>query len=138
MNLLPNKTKYRKSQKNGKKLKGVASSGYSIVFGTYALKLMSSGRLRSRHIEAARKCISRTMERKGKMWIRLFPQIPVTGKPAQVRMGSGKGSVDYWMCKIFPGMILFEVDGVSEEIAVSALNKAATKLPFKTKIVKLI
>ena len=72
------------------------------------------------------------------MWIRLFPQIPVTGKPAQVRMGSGKGAVDYWMCKIFPGMILFEVDGVSEEIAVSALNKAATKLPFKTKIVKLI
>ena len=136
--LLPKKTKYRKTQKGKKKVVGIANSGCYISFGNFALKAVDEGQLKSNQIEAARKCITRTMKRTGKMWIRVFPQTPVSGKAIGVRMGSGKGSVEYWMAKIRPGMILFEVDGVADEIAETALAKASCKLPFKTKIVKLI
>ena len=136
--LLPNKTKYRNFQKGGKRIRGVANAGSTIVFGSFALKSLDAGRLRSNQIEAARRCITRTMRRTGKMWIRIFPHIPVTSKALGVRMGGGKGSVDYWMCQVRPGLILFEVDGVTDDVAVEALKKASTKLPFRTKIVKLI
>ena len=136
--LLPNKTKYRNFQKGGKRICGVANAGSTIAFGTFALKSLDAGRLKSNQIEAARRCITRTMKRTGKMWIRVFPHIPVTSKALGVRMGGGKGSVDYWMCQVKPGLILFEVDGVADSVAVEALRKAATKLPFETKVVKLI
>ena len=136
--LLPKKTKYRNFQKGGKRICGVANSGSTISFGSFALKSLDAGRLKSNQIEAARRCITRTMKRAGKLWIRVFPHIPVTGKALGVRMGGGKGSVDYWMCQVRPGLILFEVDGVADDIAVLALKKAATKLPFETKIVKII
>ena len=136
--LLPKKTKYRNCQKGGKRICGVANSCSTISFGSFALKSLDAGRLKSNQIEAARRCITRTMKRTGKMWIRVFPHIPVTGKALGVRMGGGKGSVDYWMCQVRPGLILFEVDGVTDEVAVEALRKAATKLPFETKVVKLI
>ena len=136
--LLRKKTKYRNCQKGEKRICGVANSGSTISFGSFALKSLDAGRLKSNQIEAARRCITRTMKRTGKMWIRVFPHIPVTGKALGVRMGGGKGSVDYWMCQVRPGLILFEVDGVTDEVAVEALRKAATKLPFETKVVKLI
>lgn len=136
--LLPKKTKYRNFQKGGKRICGVANSGSTISFGSFALKSLDAGRLKSNQIEAARRCITRTMKRAGKLWIRVFPHIPVTGKALGVRMGGGKGSVDYWMCQVRPGLILFEVDGVADDVAVLALKKAATKLPFETKIVKII
>ncbi len=136
--LLPNKTKYRKAQKGGKKITGVANSGSSLAFGMFGLKSLSSGRLKANQIEAARRCISRYLKREGKIWIRVFPQIPVSSKPAEVRMGSGKGSVSYWMCRVKPGLVLFEVDGVSEDVAMTALSKASAKLPFITKIVKRV
>lgn len=136
--LLPKKTKYRNFQKGGKLICGVANAGSTIVFGTFALKSLNAGRLRSNQIEAARRCITRTMKRSGKMWIRVFPHIPVTSKALGVRMGGGKGSVDYWMCQVKPGLILFELDGVPDNVALEALQKASTKLPFKTKVVKLI
>lgn len=138
MKLLPSKTKYRKAQKGGKKITGVANTGCSLAFGVYGLKSLESGRFKSNQIEAARRSISRNLKRAGKLWIRVFPQIPVTSKPAEVRMGSGKGSVSYWMCRVQPGLMLFEVDGVPEEVAVRALIKASAKLPFQTKVVKLI
>ena len=136
--LLPKKTKYRNFQKGGKRICGVANSGSTISFGSFALKSLDAGRLKSNQIEAARRCITRTMKRAGKLWIRVFPHIPVTGKALGVRMGGGKGSVDYWMCQVRPGLILFEVDGVADDVAVLALKKAATKLHFETKIVKII
>jgi large subunit ribosomal protein L16 len=136
--LLPSKTKYKKAQKGGKKIKGVANSGCRLTFGSYGLKSLSSGRLNSKQLEAARRCISKSLEREGMVWIRVFPQIPVSSKPAEVRMGSGKGNVSYWMCRVRPGLILFEVDGVPESVAITALMKAAAKLPFRTKIVKRI
>ncbi len=136
--LLPKKTKHRNFQKGGKRICGVANAGSSIVFGTFALKSLDAGRLRSNQIEAARRCITRTMKRTGKMWIRVFPHIPVTSKALGVRMGGGKGAINYWMCQVKPGLILFELDGVSDAVAVEALQKASAKLPFKTKVVKLI
>lgn len=136
--LLPKRTKYRKSQKNGKRIKGIAGSGCKLAFGSYGLKSLDSGRLNSRQIEAARRTITRFVKRTGKLWIRVFPHIPVTSKPAEVRMGKGKGAVDHWMCKIKPGLIIFEIDGVAGDVAMEALNKAAAKLPFSTKVVKLI
>lgn len=136
--LLPSRTKYRKTQKGGKKIRGVANVGSTLAFGTFGLKSLDAGRLKSSQIEAARRCVSRTMKRGGKVWIRVFPQFPVTQKAIGVRMGKGKGSVEYWMSKVVPGLILFEVDGVADDVAVMALEKAANKLPFKTKIVKYI
>ena len=136
--LLPKKTKYRNCQKGGKRICGGANSGSTISFGSFALKSLDAGRLKSNQIEAARRCITRTMKRAGKLWIRVFPHTPVTSKALGVRMGGGKGSVEYWMCRVKPGLILFEVDGVTDDVAVAALKKAATKLPFETKVVKLI
>ena len=138
MKLLPSKTKYRKAQKGGRKITGVANTGSTLAFGSYGLKALSSGRFKANQMEATRRSISRNLKRTGKMWIRVFPQIPVTSKPAEVRMGSGKGSVSYWMCRVQPGLMLFEVDGVPEDVAINALTKASAKLPFQTKIVKLI
>lgn len=138
MSLLPSKTKYRKAQKGGKKITGVATAGCSLAFGTFGIKALSSGRLTANQIEATRRSISKNLKRTGKVFIRVFPHIPVTGKPAEVRMGSGKGSVSYWMFRVKPGHVLFEVDGVDESLAVLALNKACAKLPFLTKIIKLI
>lgn len=136
--LLPSKTKYRKAQKGGKKITGVANSGCYLAFGMYGLKSLTAGRFKSNQIEAARRCISKNLKRDGKLWIRVFPQIPVSSKPAEVRMGSGKGAVSYWMCRVKPGLMLFEVDGVPEQVAINALEKASAKLPFQTKVVKMI
>lgn len=136
--LTPAKTKYRKAQKGGKKLLGAATSGYSLAYGSVGLKALNSGKLTSRQIESARKVITRYMKRAGKLWIRQFPHTPVSKKPAEVRMGSGKGNVEYYVAKIYPGHILFEVDGINEDAAKLALEKASAKLPFKSKIVTLI
>jgi large subunit ribosomal protein L16 len=136
--LVPSKTKYRKAQKGGKKITGMATSGNQLSYGSFGLKSLEAGKLNSKQIESARKVLSRYMKRAGKMWIMVFPHIPVTKKPAEVRMGSGKGSVEYYISKIKPGRIIFEIDGVDSEIANNSLVKAAAKLPFKTKIVNLI
>lgn len=133
--LVPSKTKYRKSQKGGKKILGTAATGNSLKFGSFGLKSIESAKLNSKQIESARKVIARYMKRAGKIWIKVFPHIPVTKKPAEVRMGSGKGSVEYYIAKIKPGRIIFEVDGIEEMQALSSLKKAAAKLPFKTKII---
>ena len=136
--LVPAKTKYRKAQKGGKKILGAAPRGFSLKFGAFGLKSLESGKLNSRQIESARKVITRYMKRAGKLWIVVFPHTPITKKPAEVRMGSGKGSVEYYAAKIKPGRIIFEIDGIDDEAAIIALQKAAAKLPFKTKIVNRI
>jgi large subunit ribosomal protein L16 len=136
--LTPSKTKYRKSQKGGKKILGTAPTGTALKFGSFGLKSIESAKLNSRQIESARKVITRNMKRAGKMWIVVFPHTPVTKKPAEVRMGSGKGNVEYYVAKIKPGRIVFEIDGVPEQVALMALEKASAKLPFKTKVVTLI
>ncbi len=136
--LTPAKTKYRKAQKGGKKILGFASSGYSLAFGSYGLKALESGKLNSKQIESARKVVTRYMKRAGKLWIKVFPHTPITKKPAEVRMGSGKGNVEYYVAKIKPGIIIFEVDGITDQEAKTALEKAAAKLPFKSKIVTLV
>ncbi|MDR2760298.1 MAG: 50S ribosomal protein L16 [Rickettsiales bacterium] len=135
--LMPSRTKYRKAQKGGKKICGAAGSGSTLAFGNFGLKALGAGRLKSNQIEAARRCLSRTMKRAGKVWIRVFPHIPVTEKAIGTRMGKGKGAVDYWMCRVKPGLILFEVDGVADSVATEALEQSANKLSFRTKIVKL-
>jgi len=136
--LLPSKTKYRKAQKGGKKILGNANSGNALAYGSFALKALEPGKLNSRQIESARKVLTRYMKRVGKMWISVFPHIPVTKKPAEVRMGSGKGSVEYYIAKIKPGRVIFEIDGVDEQSSILALTKASAKLPFKTKIINLV
>lgn len=136
--LLPSKTKYRKSQKGGKKILGNSSSGTSLAYGSFGLKALEPAKLNSKQIESARKVLTRCMKRSGKMWISVFPHTPVTKKPAEVRMGSGKGSVEYYIAKIKPGRIIFEIDGVDEQTSVLALIKASAKLPFKTKIINLL
>lgn len=133
--LVPSKTKYRKVQKGGKKILGNAARGATLKFGSVGLKSLESGKLSSRQIEAARKVITRYMKRAGKLWIVVFPHTPVTKKPAEVRMGKGKGNVEYYAAKIKPGRIIFEVDGIDEAAAMIALEKASAKLPFKTKLV---
>jgi large subunit ribosomal protein L16 len=136
--LVPKKTKYRKSQKGGKRILGTASSGNSVKFGTFGLKALEPGKLNSRHIESARKVITRGMKRAGKLWIMVFPHTPVTKKPAEVRMGSGKGNVEYYIAKIKPGRVIFEIDGIDSISATTSLEKAAAKLPFKTKVIGII
>lgn len=131
--LLPKKTKYRKQQKG--RIKGVASRGVEISFGRYGLKAEATERITSRQIEAARRAMTRYIKRGGKIWIRVFPDTPITSKPAEVRMGSGKGSVDHYAAKIRPGRILFEMDGVTEEVAREAMRLAAHKLPLATRFV---
>jgi large subunit ribosomal protein L16 len=131
--LLPKKTKYRKQMKG--RITGVATRGTEVSFGRYALRSDGVDRITSRQIEAARRAMTRYIKRGGKIWIRIFPDVPVTKKPAEVSMGSGKGSVDHYAARIRPGRILFEMDGVSEDIAKEAMRLAAHKLPVKTKFV---
>ena len=136
--LVPAKTKYRKAQKGGKKITGFAAVGNKLSYGSFGLKALESGRLNSKQIESARKVITRFMKRSGKLWIMVFPHIPVTKKPAEVRMGSGKGNVEYYIAKIQPGRVIFEIDGVENNAALESLTKAGAKLPFKTKIINLV
>lgn len=136
--LVPSKTKYRKAQKGGKKILGNANSGNQLAYGSFGLKALEPSKLNSKQIESARKVLSRYMKRAGKMWICVFPHTPVTRKPAEVRMGSGKGNVEYYIAKIKPGRVIFEIDGVDEASSILALTKASAKLPFKTKIINLI
>ena len=132
--LQPKRTKFRKQFKGS--IKGLAKGGSDLNFGTYGLKALQPERVTARQIEAARRAMTRHMKRQGRVWIRIFPDVPVTSKPTEVRMGKGKGSVDYWAARVKPGRIMFELDGVSEEIAVEALRLAAMKLPIKTRVVQ--
>jgi large subunit ribosomal protein L16 len=134
--LVPKKTKYRKQHKG--RIHGVAKGGSSLAFGAFGMKALEPDRLTARQIEAARRAISRHMKRQGKVWIRIFPDVPVSKKPLEVRMGSGKGSPEFWAARIKPGRIMFELDGVSETIAREALELAAAKLPIKTKFIKRV
>lgn len=131
--LSPKRVKYRKRQKG--RVKGLAGRGHRIEFGDFGLKSLEPSWLNSRQIEAARIALNRYMKREGQVWIRVFPDKPVTKKPAEVRMGKGKGSPEYWVAVVKPGTIIFEVDGVSEEIAKEAMRLAAQKLPVTTKFV---
>ena len=134
--LQPKKTKFRKQHKG--RIHGLAKGGYTVNFGNYALKATEPERITARQIEAARRALTRHMKRQGRVWIRIFPDVPVTAKPIEVRMGKGKGSPEFWACRVKPGRILFEVDGVSEQIAKEALYKASAKLPIKTKFIRRI
>ena len=131
--LQPKRTKFRKAQKG--RVKGVAQRGHTIAFGTFGIKALEPGWITSRQIEAARIAMTRAMKREGQVWIRIFPDKPVTKKPAEVRMGKGKGAPEYWVATVRPGTILFEATGVSIELAQEALRLAAQKLPIKTKFV---
>ena len=131
--LQPKRTKHRKMHKG--RIRGEAKGGSDLNFGTYGLKAIEPERITARQIEAARRAMTRHMKRQGRVWIRIFPDLPVTSKPIEVRMGKGKGSVDFWACKVKPGRVMFEIDGVSEPIAREALRLAAMKLPIKTRIV---
>jgi large subunit ribosomal protein L16 len=131
--LSPKRIKYSKRQKG--RVKGLAGRGHRVEFGDFGLKSLEPHWITSRQIEAARIALNRYMKREGKVWIRIFPDKPVTKKPAEVRMGKGKGSPEYWVAVIKPGTIIFEVDGVSEEIAKEAMRLAAQKLPVTTKFV---
>ncbi|MCX7343987.1 MAG: 50S ribosomal protein L16 [Proteobacteria bacterium] len=132
--LSPKKTKYRKAFKG--KIHGVAKAGFSVSYGAFGLKALEPARITARQIESARRAITRYIRRVGKVWIRVFPDLPVSRKPAEVRMGSGKGSIEFWACRVKPGKIMFELDGVSEDIAENAFKLAAAKLPIETKFVK--
>ena len=132
--LQPTRTKYRKAHKG--RIHGNSSRGVLLNYGSYGLKAIEPERIISKQIEAARVALTRYMKRTGKVWLRIFPNIPVSKKPTEVRMGKGKGAPEYWACRVKPGRIIFEVDGVSESVAREALYKASTKLPIKTKFVK--
>ena len=131
--LQPKKTKFRKAHKG--RIHGNAKGGTALNFGAYGLKALEPERITARQIESARRAITRHMKRAGRLWIRIFPDVPVSSKPAEVRMGSGKGSPEFWAARVKPGRILFEIDGVSAEIARGAFERAAAKLPIKTKFV---
>src|SRR5947207_3817065 len=134
--LSPKKTKYRKQFKG--KIHGTAKGGFTLNFGSYGLKSVEPNRVTAREIEAARRAITREMKRQGRVWIRIFPDVPVTGKPTEVRMGKGKGAVEYWAARVKPGRIMFEIDGVSETTAREALRLGAAKLSVKTRFVQRI
>src|SRR3954468_20157178 len=134
--LQPMRTKFRKAHKG--RIKGVASSGVELAFGHYGLKAVEPERVTARQIEAARRALTRHMKRAGQVWIRVYPDVPVSKKPLEVRMGSGKAPVELWVCRVKPGRILFEVDGISAELAKEALTLAAAKLPIKTRFVARI
>ena len=134
--LQPKRTKYRKQHKG--RIRGVASGGTDLTFGSYGLKAQEPNRVNAREIEAARRAITRHMKRAGRVWIRVFPDVPASSKPTEVRMGKGKGSVDYWAAKVKPGRIMFEIDGVAEDIAREALRLGAAKLSVKTRFVQRI
>jgi len=131
--LQPKRTKFRKAHKG--RIKGVAKAGFTLNFGGYGLKAMEPERVTARQIEAARRAITRHMKRAGRVWIRIFPDVPVSKKPTEVRMGKGKGTPEFWACRIKPGRIMFEIDGVPEPIAREALRLGAMKLPIKTRVV---
>src|SRR5215211_3460461 len=131
--LQPKKTKFRKQFKG--RIHGVAKGGTDLNFGQFGLKALEPERVNARQIEAARRAITRQMKRQGRVWIRIFPDVPVTDKPAEVRMGKGKGAIEYWAARVAPGRIMFEIDGVSDETARLALALGAAKLPIKTRIV---
>ena len=132
----PKRTKFRKAFKG--RISGQAKGGTSLAFGEFGLKALEPERVTARQIEATRRAITREMKRQGKVWIRVFPDVPVTAKPIELRMGKGKGAVDRWVARVAPGRILFEIDGVTEETARMALSLGAAKLPIKTKVVKRI
>jgi large subunit ribosomal protein L16 len=131
--LQPKKTKYRKQHKG--RIHGLATSGATLAFGAYGLKAMEPDRLTARQIEAARRAITRHMKRQGNVWIRIFPDVPVSKKPLEVRMGSGKGAPEWWAARVKAGRILFEIDGVNPQVAREAFELGAAKLPIKTKFI---
>jgi len=131
--LQPKRTKYRKAFKG--RISGAAKGGFNLDFGAFGLKAMEPDRLTARQIEAARRAITRHMKRAGRVWIRVFPDVPVSKKPAEVRMGSGKGAPEFWAARVKPGRVLFELDGVPVQVAREALELAAAKLPIKTRFV---
>jgi large subunit ribosomal protein L16 len=134
--LSPKRTKFRKAHKG--RIHGLATSGNALNFGQYGLKALEPERVTARQIEAARRAMTRHMKRAGRVWIRIFPDVPVSKKPIEVRMGKGKGAPEYWVCRIKPGRILFEVDGVTVQVAKEALALAAAKLPVKTRFIARI
>lgn len=131
--LQPKRTKFRKAFKG--RIHGDAKGGTALNFGSFGLKAMAPERITARQIESARRAITRHMKRQGRLWIRIFPDVPVSSKPAEVRMGSGKGAIDRWVARVKPGRIMFEIDGVSHETAVGAFERAAAKLPIRVKMV---
>ena len=131
--LQPKRTKYRKAHKG--RIHGTAKGGSTLNFGSYGLKAVTAGRVTARQIEACRRAVTRLMMRSGRMWIRIFPDVPVSKKPTEVRMGKGKGSPEYWMCRVAAGRIMFELDGVPSTLAAEAFARGAAKLPVRTKIV---
>jgi large subunit ribosomal protein L16 len=134
--LQPTRTKFRKAHKG--RIKGVAMSGNTLAFGQFGLKALEPDRVTARQLEAARRALTRHMKRAGRVWIRVFPDVPVSKKPLEVRMGSGKGAPEYWVTRIKPGRVIFEIDGVSIALAREALGLAAAKLPIKTRFVERI
>ena len=134
--LQPNKTKYRKQQKG--RNRGLAFSGSKVSFGEFGLKATTRGRITSRQIEAARRAMTRYVKRRGKIWIRIFPDKPITKKPLEVRQGKGKGNVEYWVAVIKPGKMLYEIEGVSESIARQAFKLAGSKLPIRTTFINRV
>ena len=134
--LSPKRTKFRKAHKG--RIHGLAKGGTDLNFGTFGLKAMEPERITARQIEASRRAITRAMKRAGRVWIRIFPDVPVSTKPAEVRMGSGKGSPEFWVARVKPGRIMFEIDGVPAEVAREALALGAAKLPIKTKFITRI
>ncbi|MGH8225137.1 MAG: 50S ribosomal protein L16 [Gammaproteobacteria bacterium] len=131
--LQPRRTKFRKQHKG--RNRGLASRGNTVAFGDFALKASGRGRISARQIEAARRAMTRHVKRGGKIWIRIFPDVPITKKPIEVRMGKGKGNVEYWVARIKPGTVLYEMEGVTEEVAREAFRLAAAKLPLQTQFV---
>ena len=132
--LSPKRTKFRKAHKG--RIRGLAKGGTQLNFGSYGLKAVSPERVTARQIEAARRAITRHLRRTGRVWIRIFPDVPVSSKPAEVRMGKGKGTPEFWVARVKPGRIMFEIDGVSWDLAREAFNLAAAKLPLDTRIVR--
>ena len=134
--LSPKRTKYRNAHKG--RIHGKATSCNRLAFGSYGLKALAPERITARQIEAARRAITRQMKRLGRVWIRVFPDVPVSKKPAEVRMGKGKGSIEYWACRVKPGRIMFEIDGVPRDVAERAFDLAAAKLPIRTRVVSRV
>ncbi len=132
--LQPKKTKFRKAHKG--RIHGNAKGGFELNFGAYGLKALEPGRVTARQIEAARRAMTRHIKRSGKVWIRIFPDVPISKKPTEVRMGKGKGSPEFWACRVKPGRIMFEMDGVPGPLAKEAFERAAAKLPIATRVVE--
>jgi large subunit ribosomal protein L16 len=131
--LQPSRTKYRKAHKG--RIHGTAKGGFSLNFGAFGLKAVEPGRVTARQLEAARRAVTRHLKRVGRVWIRVFPDVPISRKPAEVRMGSGKGNPEYWVCRVHPGRVMFEIDGVPRALAREAFDLASAKLPIKTRFV---